>query len=119
MFNLLERIKLKIKPLKKGDVLMGDCQDFGLSTTLEQIRHGLREINEPQSSNFWYGFDTYKLVISHNTDLPYYIMDGYVLTRSLDEDRYFVWFKRRIERRILKTKFHDMILKGKLIRSKT
>lgn len=117
IFKILRRLKLLTKPIRKDDVLMGDCNDFGMGSALEQSMHRLRTLSGKLLLSFWTGNDTYRLTV-RGTAMPYYILDAEVLTRSLDDSGAFVWVQRSSQRRIPKKKIHDMILTGKLKRSK-
>jgi len=114
--KLYRKIQLKLQPLKKGDVLMGDCCDFNMSSMLNQIRHGLRSYEGNLKHSFWHGDNTYRITIL-SVSMPYYIFSGEVLTRNMDDTGQFVWVKRILPNRISKAKIIDMILTGRLKRS--
>lgn len=114
--KLYRRLQLILKPLKKGDVLFGDCSDFSMSTVANQIRHGLRSYDGTLEHSFWHGENTYRITIL-SASMPYYVLDGEVLTRKVDDTGQFVWMKRVLPNRIMKAKIEDMILTGRLKRS--
>lgn len=116
--RLIRKIKLKLYPLKKGEVLYGDCLDFNIGSILNQVRHGLRSPEGDLKYTFWYGENTYRITIVR-TCMPYYVFDAEVLTKSIDDNGQFVWKKRHMANRVMKSKINDMILTGKLTRSKT
>lgn len=111
--KLLRKVGLLLNPLKKGDILLGDCSDFGLNTQLEQVRHDLRDISGDITHTHWVGSDTYRLTILITAMPSYYVLKAEVLTRTIEDDQ-FVWKKRYIDRRINKQKIHDMLLAGKI-----
>lgn len=115
--KLFRKIHLFTKPIKKGDVLMGDCSDFNIGMQLNQIKHGLRSLEGNLGFTYWVGQDTYRLTVLNGTNLPYYILDCEILTRAMDDSRQFIWKKRTRSNKILKSKIHAMILEGKLKRN--
>lgn len=116
LFRIFQKTKLFLNPVKKSEILMGNCLDFNLGTTLNQIRHGLRTYGGDLSHTFWNGADTYRITVLLDVG-GYFVLDCEVLTRKLDQNDQFVWMKRSSANRILKSKIHDMILAGKLTRS--
>lgn len=113
--KLYRRIRLAFNPLRKGDVLMGDCSDFGIHGLVEQIMHQLRDVGMQPHFSVWSGGDTYKLTVT-NRSMPYYILEAEVLTRAMDEAGNFIWMPRTQPRRIDKSKINAMIASGELRR---
>lgn len=114
LLNFIRKIRLKFfKDLKKDDVLYGDSMDFRMDSSLNQAIHGLNSPKEGPKIKFWQGVNTYRITIKR-AFMPYYVFDGEVLTKSIDDNGQFVWKKRRLENRIMKHIIHVMILDGKL-----
>lgn len=112
---LFRKIRLTIKPLKKGDVLMCDHSVICTGTSVPLILHGLVSIDGTITHKPWSGPNTYRMTIT-NVSMPYYILESEILTISTDSSQ-FAWKQRITPRRISKHEIHSMILNGIITRS--
>lgn len=112
---LFRKIRLMIKPIKKGDVLMCDHSAICTGRYVPLILHGLVSIEGDITHKPWPGPDTYRMTVT-NVSMPYYVLDAEILTIE-SATAQFVWKQRITPRRISKHEIHSMILDGILTRS--
>lgn len=113
--RLIRKIKLHFDPPFKRDCYYTDPFGFIIGNALEQILHGMRTTNgdvlwEPVPSD-----RCYRLTIEMDS-MPYYRCTSEVLVTSVSNPSEKKWIKRVQPKRILKEKFHEMILDGRLER---
>ena len=112
--RLIRRFKLWRNPPYKGDVYYGDPFDFIIGSPIEQRLHKM--FDQSGNTRLWYPIpsdSTVRLTIEADS-MPYYRCTCEVLVTSVSDKNKHEWLKRVQPRRILKDRFHEMILDGRL-----
>lgn len=106
------KLILRFNPPKTGDVYYSDPLLCGASGYLERIMHGMKD---KSGANIWQVIpskDAYRFTIESDS-MPYYRCTGEVLATNSDFSQ-TKWLVRSQPRRIMKSKFIDMILDGQI-----
>jgi hypothetical protein len=116
--RLITKIKLSIKPPKKGEVYAGDPIFFLVGRNVEDVLFGLRNKYGERMWSPIPSFGCFKLVITNDSLKDYYICEAHALCEDvLFRER--EWKVRSQPRRINKYLFNHMILQGLLKKEKT
>lgn len=107
--------RLFFNPPKRLDVFFGDSHVFIADSILERRRHRLvGRAGEALKSRIQ-GDRSYRLTVV-SVQPTYYICKAEVLVKSLNSGRQF-WQPRLDVRRILKSVFHDLIIREALVKN--
>lgn len=113
--RLLKSWKIKLSPLKVGEVYTCDSFEHIYNDAIEKVLFGITDK---------YGNSNYELVPGAHTfqfkilpcSQPYYALECSVLLR---EGKSVFWRVRSQRRRIGKSKFHDMIINNEITKDRS
>lgn len=113
--NFIRKVKLYFDPPSRGDRFYGDPLNFVVCSTIEQALHGTRTIRGDAQWSVVPSEHCYRLTVESDS-MPYYRCTSEVLASNLNNLSEKRWLKRVQPRRILKEKFHEMIIDGSIER---